>query len=94
MKLKLIAKHQNPAQPLVLKSSGRKVEAPQVNISNYTSAPNWKDLTSGVKSGAEFVERGTQQIREQGAAAQAAAEKSAKTAQRARSLVAKKLKSL
>lgn len=92
MNTKLIAKHQKPAQPLVLKSSGRKVEAPQVNISNYTSAPNWKDLTSGVKSGAEFVERGTQQIREQGAAAQAAAEKSAKTAQRARSLVAKKTK--
>jgi hypothetical protein len=35
---------------------------------------------SNVETGAEFVDRGTQRIREQGAAAQEAAEKEAKTA--------------
>lgn len=89
MSTKLIAKHQKPAQPLVLKSAGREVEIPEVDVSKYTTAPDWNARMSNVETGARFVEEGTQRLREQGAAAQAAADREAKTAQRASSLVAR-----
>ena len=90
MKSQLIPKHQKPAQPLVLQSAGRTPATPEVDVSNYTSAPNRSSVMSGNEAGSEFVANATQQIHEQGAAAQAAAEREAKTAERARSLVAKK----
>ena len=67
----------------MLQSAGRTPATPEVDVSNYTSAPNWSSVMSGNEAmrnaASEWGTAATQRMSEQGDTAQAAAERKAQT---------------